>query len=333
MDHGLTLREGDMAQHVLTTGHRRVREAGEVRAQTEARIQVMSLAYSSVYGNKVRKLWKNLAKSDLLTSASYDFKNPNRCKVRECTYKGKNAMEMFRHIREVHLTEIKKLKIKIGGKPATDEAKRRMLTGKPGPRSRTKLKQNIFPFNIFGSATVKDEVKEEAAEIKTEIKTEEPEPMDQDEERRPSREGKDQNGGESEGVLCPNQAITLTLKSTGFRIRLSTEADDEPEDAHEDETGDDEATAEEVKGDEEGKEEEVSQEYVPEQEVVEGEEASMENSFVEEPSFDSTLENSAEEEAPIEVDPTKDWHVEDEEDPAEISLNTSDPYSIDEFDE
>ena len=82
---------------------RRVREAGEVRAQTEARVQVMSLAYSSVYGNKVtkllepflrqifgiyyltnfqvRKLWKNLAKSDLLTSASYDFQNPNKCKV------------------------------------------------------------------------------------------------------------------------------------------------------------------------------------------------------------------------------------------------------------
>ena len=42
---------------------RRVREAGEVRAQTEARIQVMSLAYSSVYGNKVSHyssitLWK-----------------------------------------------------------------------------------------------------------------------------------------------------------------------------------------------------------------------------------------------------------------------------------
>ena len=82
---------------------RRVREAGEVRAQTEAQVQVMSLAYSSVYGNKVtkllepflrqifgiyyltnfqvRKLWKNLAKSDLLTSASYDFQNPNKCKV------------------------------------------------------------------------------------------------------------------------------------------------------------------------------------------------------------------------------------------------------------
>lgn len=53
-DHGLTLREGDMAQHVLTTGHRRVREAGEVRPQTECKVQLMSLAYSSVYGNKVR---------------------------------------------------------------------------------------------------------------------------------------------------------------------------------------------------------------------------------------------------------------------------------------
>jgi len=250
-------------------------------------------------------------------------------------------MEMFRHIREVHLTEIKKLKIKIGGKPASDEAlKRRMLAlPKPGPRSRTKLKPNaVFPFNIFGSATVKDEVKEEAPEIKTEIKTEEPEPMDQDQERRPSRDEraqKDPSQEESEGILCPNQAITLTLKSTGFRIRLSTEADDEPEDAPEDETGDEEATAEEVKGDEEeGKEEEVTtQEYAPDQEAVEGEYASMENSFVEEPSFDSTLENSTEEEAPIEVDPTKDWHVEDEEDPAEVSLNTSDPYSIDEFDE
>ena len=38
---------------------RRVREAGEVRAQTEARVQVMSLAYSSVYGNKVTKLLKH----------------------------------------------------------------------------------------------------------------------------------------------------------------------------------------------------------------------------------------------------------------------------------
>ena len=256
--------------------------------------------------------------------------------VRECAYKGKNAMEMFRHIREVHLTEIKKLKIKIGGKPASEEAKKKMLVSKPGPRSRTKLRQNsIFPFNIFGSASVREEVKEEAPEIKTEIKTEEPQAiMDQDEEakeRMPSRNVRLQKDHEaSTGILGPNQAITLTLKSTGFRIRLSTEADDEPEE----ETGDDEATAEEVKGDDEGKEDEVTtQEYFPEHEAVEGEDVSMENSFVEEPSFDSTLENSAEEEAPIEVDPTKDWHVEDEEDPAEISLNTSDPYSIDEFDE
>ena len=46
---------------------RRVREAGEVRAQTEARIQVMSLAYSSVYGNKV---------SDLKVELSSTYGNP-----------------------------------------------------------------------------------------------------------------------------------------------------------------------------------------------------------------------------------------------------------------
>ena len=34
---------------------RRVRESGEVRAQTDCRVEVMSLAYSSVYGNKVRQ--------------------------------------------------------------------------------------------------------------------------------------------------------------------------------------------------------------------------------------------------------------------------------------
>merc|ERR1712088_1209138 len=254
--------------------------------------------------------------SDLLTSASYDFKNPNKCKVRECAYKGKNAMEMFRHIREVHLTEIKKLKIKIGGKPASEEAKKKMLVSKPGPRSRTKLRQHsIFPFNIFGSVSVREEVKEEAPEIKTEIKTEEPQAMDQDEEakeRMPSRNVRLQKDHEaSTGILGPNQAITLTLKSTGFRIRLSTEADDDPEDPQEEEI--------------------VHQEYVPEH--VGPEDVSMDDSFVEEPSFDSTMENMVEEEAPIEVDPTKDWHVEDEEDPAEVSLNTSDPYSIDEFDE
>ena len=122
------------------------------------------------------------------------------------------------------------------------------------------------------------------------------------------------------------------MKSTGFRIRLSTEADDDPEDPQEEETGDDEAAAEEVGGGDESKEEEVvHQEYVPEH--LGPEDVSMDDSFVEEPSFDSTMENMAEEEAPIEVDPTKDWHVEDEEDPAEVSLNTSDPYSIDEFDE
>ena len=47
----------------------------------------MSLAYSSVYGNKIRKLWKLLAKNDMLTSTSYEFSNPNNCKVKDCNFK------------------------------------------------------------------------------------------------------------------------------------------------------------------------------------------------------------------------------------------------------
>lgn len=47
---------------------------------------MMSLAYSSVYGNKIRKLWKLLAKNDLLTSTSYEFANENKCKVKDCDF-------------------------------------------------------------------------------------------------------------------------------------------------------------------------------------------------------------------------------------------------------
>ena len=47
----------------------------------------MSQAYSSVYGNKIRKLWKILAKNDMLTSTSYEFDNPQECKVKDCGFK------------------------------------------------------------------------------------------------------------------------------------------------------------------------------------------------------------------------------------------------------
>ena len=49
----------------------------------------MSQAYSSVYGNKIRKLWKILAKNDMLTSTSYEFDNPQQCKVKDCNFKVK----------------------------------------------------------------------------------------------------------------------------------------------------------------------------------------------------------------------------------------------------
>ena len=47
----------------------------------------MSMSYSSVYGNKIRKLWKQLAKNDMLTSTAYDFSSPQDCKVKDCNYK------------------------------------------------------------------------------------------------------------------------------------------------------------------------------------------------------------------------------------------------------
>ena len=45
-------------------------------------------------------------------------------------------MEIFRHIRENHLTEIKKLNIKIGNPPESDIKK---PFRRPGPRSRTRM--------------------------------------------------------------------------------------------------------------------------------------------------------------------------------------------------
>ena len=48
---------------------------------TGAKICFEGTVKETNFNLQVRKLWKVLAKSDLLTSASYDFKNPNICKV------------------------------------------------------------------------------------------------------------------------------------------------------------------------------------------------------------------------------------------------------------
>jgi hypothetical protein len=52
-----------------------------------------------VHGNKIRKLWKLLAKNDMLESASYEFRNQQACRVRDCGHQSATAMELFRHIR------------------------------------------------------------------------------------------------------------------------------------------------------------------------------------------------------------------------------------------
>ena len=59
----------------------RVRDAREIRYQTDLRVSVASLAYSPLYGNKIRKLWKLLAKNNELTDNSYDFDQLQVCKV------------------------------------------------------------------------------------------------------------------------------------------------------------------------------------------------------------------------------------------------------------
>ena len=49
-------------------------------------------------------------------------------------------MEIFRHIRESHLTEIKKLNIKIGLPPEAEKKKKAFR--RPGPRSKTRPELN-----------------------------------------------------------------------------------------------------------------------------------------------------------------------------------------------
>jgi len=154
-DHGIMLREGNIIEHFNSTGHKRCRNAKEIRAQTDCKVQMMSMAYSSVYGNKIRKLWKVLAKNDLLTSASYEFEASQKCKVKDCHFKASTAMEIFRHIREQHLTEIKHLNIKIGAPPSEETPKKSKR--KPGPRSKTMKHLSPLPFFMYSGAEAKNE--------------------------------------------------------------------------------------------------------------------------------------------------------------------------------
>ena len=87
-----------------------------------------------------------LAKNNELTDNSYDFLVPHTCKIPECGATFSTAMDMFRHVREHHLTpSVPKLKIKIGTPPTSPMVKR---SGRPGPRSKTMMRSitNQFPF-------------------------------------------------------------------------------------------------------------------------------------------------------------------------------------------
>jgi len=137
-DHSVKIRVGDAEEHRTLMGHNRCKSTLEIRPQTGCKVSVASMAYSPLYGNKVRKLWKILAKNDMLTSESYEFADAQQCKVKDCDFKADTAMEIFKHIREQHIRMVKKLKIKIGGlEPNDDEEKEKK---RPGPWSKTQPK-------------------------------------------------------------------------------------------------------------------------------------------------------------------------------------------------
>ena len=79
-------------------------------------------------------------------------------------------MEIFRHIRENHLTEIKKLKIKIG-KPKSPGPSKKCSYRKPGPKSKTKNKLPETSSLLFsGSQTIcEDDKSEEVMDFESAI--------------------------------------------------------------------------------------------------------------------------------------------------------------------
>lgn len=151
-DHSVKIRVGDAEEHRTLMGHNRCKSTFEIRPQTGCKVSVASMAYSPLYGNKVRKLWKILAKNDLLTSESYEFGDAQDCKVKDCNFKADTAMEIFKHIREQHIRLVKKLKIKIGGTDP-DEEEPEYEKKKPGPwcKTKPKLKKKAPPDPVVGS--------------------------------------------------------------------------------------------------------------------------------------------------------------------------------------
>ena len=75
-------------------------------------------------------------------------------------------MEIFRHIRENHLTEIKKLKIKIG-KPKSPDPSKKCSYRKPGPKSKTKI--NRLPETSSAQTICEDENSEEVMDFESAI--------------------------------------------------------------------------------------------------------------------------------------------------------------------
>ena len=65
------------------------------------RVRLCDLAYTEKYGNRIRKKFKKAAQGDIISRES--FRIPIKCKI--CCVVASNNLEVFRHIREEHLTK------------------------------------------------------------------------------------------------------------------------------------------------------------------------------------------------------------------------------------
>ena len=93
----------EVAAHIQSAdhkGHSKFQPVHEF-VNVKMRVSVCDLAYSKKYGNRVRKKFKRAALGKVISKAS--FRIPIKCKI--CGVTTANNLDVFRHIREEHLSK------------------------------------------------------------------------------------------------------------------------------------------------------------------------------------------------------------------------------------
>ena len=126
-------------------------------------------------------------------------------------------MEIFRHIRENHLTEIKKLNIKIGKPPESDIKK---PFRRPGPRSRTRM--GFKPASLIqepSSSDTQQPCSSKESEQKLDVAKEETSPPSQDPIEEMDFESAINSIGQmSQSDIEEQQQLVLTSDETSLTL-------------------------------------------------------------------------------------------------------------------